>query len=140
MDRRRFEALVEEAFQSIPRRFRSRLHNVAIVVEDEPSADDRRLAGVASGNDLLGLYHGVPLPKRDWTRAVPYPDRISIYQRPIERAAADGERLEDLIADTLWHEVGHYFGLNEAEVRRIDRQRAQRRRAAQRMQARRRQP
>lgn len=127
MDRRAFEQLVQEAFLEIPGRFRRRIANVAIVVEDEPSEED--LLKLPRGSSLLGLYHGLPMTQRGWSRYSLMPDRISIYQGPLERAARNEAELERLVVETLWHEIGHYFGLSEAEIRRAERRwRAQRRR------------
>ncbi len=127
MDRRAFEELVDRAFREIPEEFRRRIANVAIVVEDEPTEEDRRRAKVSPGNDLLGLYHGLPLTRRGWSRSSLLPDRISIYQQAIERAAVTEAELETLIVETLWHEIGHYFGLSEREIRRAEARRIRRR-------------
>ncbi len=126
MDRASFDHLVQQAFLRIPRRFRSRIENVAIVVENEPSREDLRTARVPAGHDLLGLYHGLPLPQRGWARYSSLPDRICIYQGPIERAAQSEAELRVLVRETLWHEIAHYFGLNEKEVRRAEARRRKR--------------
>lgn len=128
MDRRRFEELVERAYQHIPAFYRKRIQNVAIVVEQEPSQDALRSASVPPTSTLLGLYHGVPLTKRTSSYTA-LPDRISIYQGPLERASRSEAELERMVEDTLWHEIGHYFGLNEAEVRRAEVRRDRQRRA-----------
>src|ERR1017187_10060382 len=124
MTRAAFEALVERAWLRIPEDFRNRVQNLAIVVEDEPSADDLRSGRVPRTHTLLGLYQGVPLPKRQWAAAPLMPDRITLYQGPIERAAsgdkAGDAAIEEQAAVTLFHELGHYFGLDEAQVRRAE--------------------
>ena len=120
MTRAAFEALVERAWLRIPEDFRDRVQNVAIVVEDEPSADDLRSGHVPHTHTLLGLYQGTPLPKRQWAASPLMPDRITLYQGPIERAASGDEAIEEQAAVTLFHELGHYFGLDEAEVRRAE--------------------
>lgn len=129
MDRDAFDQIVERAFQRIPTFYRRRIQNVAIVVEQEPSPDTLRAASVAPGHTLLGLYQGIPATKRPWSAASGLPDRISLYQGPLERMAASSAELERLVEDTLWHEIGHYFGLNEAEIRRAEIRREQRRKA-----------
>lgn len=101
-----FDSLVERALRKIPRQFRQRLANVALVVEQEPP---RR--------DLLGLYHGRPLTQRNVSDGFVLPDKITIYQGPHERTARTPEELEKLVDETVWHEIAHYFGLNERQVR-----------------------
>lgn len=113
MDPRDFDRLVEEAMHIIPARFRPRLKNLVFVVEAEPPRPG-----------LLGLYEGRPLPLRSSFEPVAYPDRITIYQGPHERMARDRADLRRLVEETVWHEVAHYFGLNEEQVRRAERVRA----------------
>lgn len=118
-----FDALVERAFQRIPARFRRKLQNVALVVEEEPSLRQLAAAGVAPGGTLLGLYEGRPLAVRSVSEGFHLPDRITIFQRPHERLARDREHLERLVEQTLWHEIAHHFGMSEAEVRAAERRR-----------------
>ncbi len=114
-----FDRLVEEALATIPSRFRRRLNNVAFVVEQE-----------APRPNLLGLYSGRPLIYRSVSDNFTMPDQITIYQGPHERLAQDPDHLRRMVEDTVWHEVAHYFGMNEREVRlwerRRDRQRQRR--------------
>jgi predicted Zn-dependent protease with MMP-like domain len=107
-----FDALVERALKMIPRRFRERLDNVAIVVEREPPQPN-----------LLGLYQGRPLTRRGVGDSFAMPDKITIYQGPHERMSRTGEELQKLIDDTVWHEIAHYFGLDEREVRLAEKRR-----------------
>lgn len=118
-----FDALVERAFRRIPPRFRNRMDNVAVVVEDEPSPGQLRRGRVPSGGTLLGLYEGRPLRFRSVSEGFQLPDRITIFQCPHERMARDVSELEQLVEQTLWHEIAHYFGMNEREVREAERQR-----------------
>ena len=118
-----FDALVEEAYARIPRRFRKRLKNVAIVVEREPSAAQLARAGTARGGTLLGLYEGRPLTTRSVFEPFAMPDRITIFQGPHERLARSPEHMVKMVRDTVWHEVAHYFGMNEREVRAAERRR-----------------
>jgi len=118
-----FDGLVERACAKIPRRFRRRIANVAFVVETEPSADQLRTAGVPPGATLLGLYRGRPLTSRSVHDAFVMPDQIVIFQGPHERLARSPEHLAKLVEDTVWHEVAHYFGMDEARVRRAERRR-----------------
>lgn len=116
MEARRFDQLVEDALAAIPARFRRRLKNVAMVVETEPPRPG-----------LLGLYQGRPLTMRSVSQPWAMPDRITIYQGPHERLARGEEELRKLVADTVWHEVAHYFGMDESRVRRWERRRMERR-------------
>jgi len=120
MTSREFDRLVEEALRRIPARFRRRLHNVAFVVEREPPSPG-----------LLGLYEGRPLTHRSVSDSFTLPDRITIFQGPHERLARDRAHLAKLVEDTVWHEVAHYFGLDEHRVRRAERRRAALRRRRQ---------
>ena len=120
MTRDRFERLVEEALREIPKRFRAAMHNVAVVVEDEPSADVLEELEIEPPDTLLGLYQGTPLTERGWGHGNNLPDRISIYQRPIEDACADEDEIRDCIAETVIHEFGHYFGMSEEDIEAIE--------------------
>lgn len=107
-----FDALVERGIAKLPGEFRRKLTNVVFVVEKEPPQPD-----------LLGLYQGRPLTQRSVMEPFSMPDTITIYQGTHERMAQDEEHLEKIVAETVWHEVAHYFGLNEGEVRRAERRR-----------------
>jgi predicted Zn-dependent protease with MMP-like domain len=113
MTPRDFDALVERAVAAVPARYRRRLENHTIVVEPEPPTPG-----------LLGLYHGRPLPQRSVHDQFYLPDQITIYQGPHERFARSPQHLEELVKETVWHEIAHYFGLDEAEVQRAERRRA----------------
>lgn len=108
MDPREFERLVEKGLRAIPARFRRRMENVAVVVEQEGPPG------------LLGLYHGRPLTRRSVSDGFVMPDRITIYQGAHERAAHSLADLERMVAETVWHEVAHYFGMDEPRVRRAE--------------------
>lgn len=108
-----FDRIVTRALARIPARFRKRLENVAIIVEAEPP---RR--------GLLGLYQGRPLTERSVGDSFTLPDQITIYQGPHERMARNPAHLEQIVLDTVWHEIAHYFGMDEAQVRQAERRRA----------------
>lgn len=118
-----FDSLVERMYARIPARFRRRLENVAIMVEAEPTTRHLRSAGVPPGDTLLGLYEGRPLPVRSVSEPFAMPDRITIFQGPIERMSRTEAQLEQAVYETLWHEIAHYFGMNEAQVRAAERRR-----------------
>jgi predicted Zn-dependent protease with MMP-like domain len=114
-DRRQFEALVAEALAAIPPEFQRRLRNVAVVVEDWPSAEQRARHPGPVGGTLFGLYEGTPLPSRgDYHLAVP--DRIVVFRGPILAACADRAETVREVRDTVIHEIGHFFGLPEEEL------------------------
>lgn len=123
MTAQEFDRLVEQACAKVPRRFRRRLANIAIIVEAEPSAGQLHGAGVRSGGTLLGLYRGRPLTHRSVSDGFVMPDQIIIFQGPHERLARGREHLERLVEETVWHEVAHYFGMDEGRVRRAERKR-----------------
>jgi predicted Zn-dependent protease with MMP-like domain len=112
-----FDRLVARAFAKIPLRFRRRLKNVALVVEPEPPP-------LPGGGTLLGLYRGRPLTRRSVFESFSMPDCITIYQGPHERIARSPAHLEQLVEDTVWHEVAHYFGMDELQVRAAERRRS----------------
>ncbi len=115
MDRISFEKLVEQALRGLPRRFKKKLENISVEVEDHPSRELLEDMGIESGT-LFGLYQGVPLTQREWNYGNVLPDRIVIYQKPIERAASSPEEMEGIVLDTVMHEVGHYFGFSDDEL------------------------
>ena len=119
MDRPAFEKLVKNSLRRLPRRFKQKLHNIAIEVEDRPSTTLLRDMGIESGT-LFGLYQGVPLTERGWNYGNVLPDRIVIYQQPIEGAAASTGEIEEIVMDTVMHEVGHYFGFADDELHAIE--------------------
>src|SRR5215470_2181126 len=105
-----FDAIVENALRLIPPRFRRRMQNVAIVVEPE-----------APRPGLRGLYQGRPLAQRSVFESFAMPDKITIYQGPHERMARTRAELEQMVTDTVWHEIAHHFGMDEHRVRRAER-------------------
>jgi predicted Zn-dependent protease with MMP-like domain len=120
MTRRQFEALVEKAMRRLPKRFRSKIQNIAVVVEDW--ADDETLAdlGIEPPDTLYGLYRRIDLTRRDSSYANVMPDTITIYQGPIEEDCADEAEMAELVRDTVIHELGHYFGLDDETMERIE--------------------
>jgi predicted Zn-dependent protease with MMP-like domain len=120
MTRQAFESLVAEALADIPAEFRKAMSNIAIVVEDEPSRALLREMDIEPPDSLYGLYQGTPLTERSWDYGNSLPDRILIFQGPHERDAADEDDLVSSIAETLIHEIGHYFGLSEDEIEEIE--------------------
>ena len=120
MTRAAFEQLVAEALKLIPRRFQREMKNLALVVETEPSAELLEEMEIEPPDSLYGLYQGTPLPERTWAFGNALPDRITLFQRPIEEDCEDDDEVRACIGETLIHEVGHYFGLSEEEIEEIE--------------------
>jgi len=120
MTRGQFEALVERALRRLPRPFREKLANIAVVVEDW--ADDETLAdmGIEPPDTLYGLYRGVDLPRRDSSYGNVLPATITIYQGPIEEDCRDSDEMTELVRETVVHEIGHYFGLDDETMHQIE--------------------
>jgi len=120
MTREKFEKLVVEAMALIPKRFRLEMKNIAVVVEDEPSAELLDEMEIDPPDSLYGLYQGTPLPERTWGYGNTLPDRVTLFRKPIEEDSEDDDEVRAVIGETLIHEVGHYFGLSEAEIEEIE--------------------
>jgi predicted Zn-dependent protease with MMP-like domain len=120
MTRERFRRLVDDALGTIPQEFRDALQNIAIVIEDDPTPEQLDDVGIEPPDTLLGLYQGTPLTERHWSQPNTLPDKVTLFQRPIEDASEDEDDLVVAIGETLIHELGHYFGLSEEEIERIE--------------------
>jgi predicted Zn-dependent protease with MMP-like domain len=120
MTREQFQRLVREAVMLIPKRFRHEMKNLALVVEDEPAPELLAEMEIEPPDSLYGLYQGTPLPERTWAFGNALPDRITIFQRPIEEDCDDEDDIRAAIGETLIHEVGHYFGMSEEEIEEIE--------------------
>ncbi len=114
-----WEKYIEDGLAAIPEYYREKIRNVAILLEDEPSDAVRKEQGLADDESLLGLYQGVPLSERGdgYGIGATLPDTITIYKLPTldEAAETDGD-VARVVRETIWHEFGHYFGLDEDEV------------------------
>ena len=121
MTRELFRELVEEAIDTIPRKFARQVRNLAIVIEDEPSEELMDEMDLDEPGDLLGLYQGTPLTERGPGYGNVLPDRITLFQRSIEAECADDEdEIVVAIGETLIHELGHYFGMDEEQIMDIE--------------------
>ncbi len=108
-----FENLVLEAVNALPEEFKERLENIDLVVEHVASVEQLREAGLGEGDELLGLYEGVPLTERGAHYGLVLPDKISIFKRPIERSCRSDEEIRDLVASVVKHEIAHFFGIGD---------------------------
>jgi predicted Zn-dependent protease with MMP-like domain len=115
-----FERLVAEALDALPEFFQAKLDNVAVVVEDWPSRETMRSTGARSPAQILGFYHGVPQTKRTRSYALVPPDKISLYQRPIEMRCRTVDEVRATIQRVLRHEIAHHFGMDDERLRQID--------------------
>ncbi len=120
MTREEFEALVERALRALPRQFRRKLQNIAVVVEEWPDAGTLAEMGIEPPDTLYGLYRGVDLTRRDSGYGNVLPDTITIYRGPIEEDCADADEMVDLVRDVVVHEIGHYFGLDDATMEELE--------------------
>ena len=119
VSREEFEALVEAALEQLPGEFKEALDNVAVMVEEEPSDDDLEGVGIdpedPERDELFGLYQGTPITERDSFYSA-LPDRVLIYRGPILRECDSRREVIREIRETVQHELGHYFGLEEDEL------------------------
>jgi predicted Zn-dependent protease with MMP-like domain len=112
MERDKFESLVDQAIRELPPEFKRKLENVVVIVEDRPSEELLDDLGIMSGDTLFGLYEGTPLTERGFNTPL-HPDRIWIFQGPIEEACESEEDITEEIKITIVHEVAHFFGLDD---------------------------
>jgi predicted Zn-dependent protease with MMP-like domain len=117
MIKKDFEKLVEEGIALIPEEFLVKLENVAVVIEDLPSAEQIAKVGIRRGTILLGLYEGVPQTKRGPHYGMVLPDKITIFQKSIESVAHTDEEIKEQVKNTVWHEIAHHLGSSEESVR-----------------------
>ena len=120
MERERFEQLVEMALAEIPKKFRKLLDNLAVIVEEKPRKDVYENTRTSPFAKILGTYHGIPFKHRGPFYGNFPPDMIVIYQKPIEEICKSEEDIQKKIREVVFHEVGHYFGLTEEELRDIE--------------------
>jgi predicted Zn-dependent protease with MMP-like domain len=116
LNRETFEELIDKAFEKIPQKFKQKMENVEIIVEDFPTPEDLEQPRIRDESLLLGLYRGTPLPKRSIWQIARLPDRIILFQKNIERMCRSKKEVEQKVYEVLLHEIGHYFGLSDKEI------------------------
>jgi len=121
MEREKFEKLAEEALAQIPKKFRKLISNLALIVEEKPSREIFEKTGSTPLSSILGHYHGVPLKHRGPFYGNIPPDVIVIYQKPIENICFTEEEIKKKVREVVFHEIGHYFGLSDKELKEIER-------------------
>ncbi len=120
MKKETFEKLVEEAMTMLPKKFKKYIDNLAVIVEEKPPAEVYRQTRSSPYSRILGLYHGIPFKHRGPYYGNLPPDVIVIYQEPIEEICNSEEEVKQKVKEVVFHEVGHYFGLSDEELREIE--------------------
>lgn len=120
LKRKEFERLVISSLKEIPKLFRDKMENIEIVIEKSPSREILSRTGLKSHNELLGLYQGVPLGKRGFYYGNVLPDKITLFQIPIELQCKTKEDIKKMVKSVIFHEMGHYFGLDEYQLMDIN--------------------
>ena len=122
MERQRFEWLVARAVESLPEEFHSKLENIDVVVEEQPTPRQLSEAGLKRGETLLGLYQGVPLTRRGGHYGMVLPDKITIFQKPIEARCKNDAEIKAEIRRVVQHEIAHHFGIGDAKLNQLARE------------------
>jgi predicted Zn-dependent protease with MMP-like domain len=120
MKREKFEELVIEALNELPVEFQEKLENIDIVIAYQPTSKQIAEMGIKRGTTLLGLYEGVPLTKRSHQYGMVPPDKITIFQKPIEDQCRSEQEIAMEVQKVARHEIAHYFGMDEASLERIE--------------------
>ena len=124
MDRDRFERLVAGTVRALPEEFQNRLENIDIVVAGNPTASQLRSVGLTRSETLLGLYEGVPQTDRGAHYGLVPPDKITVFQRPIEARCKNNNEIKAMIESVVKHEIAHHFGITDARLRQIEKGKA----------------
>lgn len=117
---KQFEEIVTNSISKIPQPYANNINNIAFFIEDEPSEQQRVSLGLRPCQSLFGLYEGVPLTERRGGYALTLPDKITIFKNTHEEYANNLEELKTQVANTVWHEVAHYFGLNHDKIYQLE--------------------
>jgi len=119
VSQKQFEEIINEAVARTPKSYRDRLQNVAFLVEDKPTNEQRQKLKLSDGQTLLGLYEGVPLPQRNGATKV-LPDKITLFKTPLLAASQNLNDLKQNVYHTVWHEIAHYFGLDHEQIHNLE--------------------
>jgi predicted Zn-dependent protease with MMP-like domain len=119
MDQDSFEQLVREALRELPSLIRKKLENIELIIEDQADRETLKEMGISSPHHLLGLYRGIPYPRRGHWYGNVLPDTITIYQKPIESVCRDEKEIKAKVKEVVAHEIGHYFGFSEKKLRKL---------------------
>ena len=114
-----FSTLIGKALASLPGEHAKNIQNVAILMADDPSPEQREKVQLRNDQTLFGLYEGVPLSQRQGTQPL-YPDRITLFKHPLLYGIFTEQQLFERIRHTLWHEIGHYYGLDHKRIHELE--------------------
>ena len=120
MNREVFERLVAQAVDGLPEQFSTRLKNVDVVVEEQPTSAKLAEIRLRRGETLLGLYEGVPLTKRSRHYGMVVPDKITIFQKPIEANCKNDTEVKAEVQRVVKHEIAHHFGISDARLKKLE--------------------
>jgi predicted Zn-dependent protease with MMP-like domain len=120
VDTKEFELIVTESIDRLPEPYKSNIYNIAFFVDDEPSPEQLERLGIRPCHSLFGLYEGVPLPMRGGNNSNLLPDRITIFKNTHQQHVNNIKELKLQVANTVWHEVAHYFGLDHKKIRELE--------------------
>ncbi|OGZ17510.1 MAG: hypothetical protein A2Z78_00940 [Candidatus Nealsonbacteria bacterium RBG_13_36_15] len=123
MTEEEFEKTVEKALNDLPKEIFEKMENVAITIEKRPSPEQLRKSGIRAGNLLLGLYQGIPKTKYGRGFGNILPDKITIFQEPIEKLARSEDKIFGILKNTIFHEIAHHFGFDEKGIRILEKKR-----------------
>ena len=115
-----FQVLINQALESLPGEHVRNIKNVAILYEYEPTPEQREKLMLRNDQTLFGLYEGIPLSQRQGMTRI-FPDKITVFKGPMERASNSDAELKEQIRHTLWHEIGHYYGLDHKRISELER-------------------
>jgi predicted Zn-dependent protease with MMP-like domain len=115
-----FDAIVSQAIEALPHLFLHKLDNVAFIIEDEPTDEQRQKLHLYHGQLLFGLYEGIPLTKRNGNYSLVLPDKITIFKHAIELTSNSQAELKNQVFTTIWHEIGHYYGLDDKRLHELE--------------------
>lgn len=118
----RYNDLMAEALDELPKKYTSKLNNVLITYEDDPTPEQRSKLRLHHNHLLFGLYEGIPMTNRGSGYQLVLPDRITLFKRPMLETSVDESALKAQIKHTLWHEIAHYFGLDHSRIHAIERE------------------
>jgi predicted Zn-dependent protease with MMP-like domain len=114
-----FQRLINEALEELPGEHVKGISNIAVLYEDWPTEEQRQKVSLKPYQTLLGLYEGVPLPRRQGMDRL-FPDKITLFKQPLLGQAADEKSLKEQIKHTLWHEIAHYYGLDHDKIHELE--------------------